>query len=162
MPKHDNIDSRETYELTKKPETRSRQELEAEVARLKAQLATPKPAAKPVKYSELPLISVMAQEDMDRAKELLAEFDSTKDCLKTLQSEEERIGKELAELQRKYGLEGLRYGGLAFKVSTQPGRVTLKEAKLIEAGVSAALIDKCKEQGKPFDMMKLERLKSEE
>lgn len=111
-----------------------------------------------VKFADLPLISVLDQPVMNRAKDLLEELDAIQQ-LKVMNGEREKeLEEELERIQRDYDLPGLRYGRLAFRWQMMDGRKTLSAEKLIECGVSAEIIERCKVAGKDFAKRELKIL----
>jgi len=65
---------------------------------------------------------------------------------------EARVGvikSQLAEIQTKFSLPGMRFGQTAFYSKTMSGRRTLSKEKLLQY-MSAADIEKCYEEGAPY------------
>lgn len=120
------------------------------------------PVQESIQFASLPLISCMSREDMDEAKRLLEEYDGTDTLLKQLEGEKEKLKKGLAELQKKYALVGMRWGGWAYATRTMEGRESLSKELLIQAGVGADVIKACTVRGKPYERAEFRRVKGEE
>lgn len=119
------------------------------------------PPSESIQFASLPLISCMDREDMDEAKRLLEEYDGTDTLLKQLEGEKDKLKKGLAELQKKYGLAGMRWGGWAYATRVMEGRESLSKELLIQAGVGADVIEACTVKGKPYERGEFRRLKGE-
>lgn len=104
----------------------------------------------PIVFADLPLISKLPQPLMNRAKELLEELDSIKQINKMNEEREKELEGELEGIQKENGLMGLRWGSWCFAWRMMEGRKTLSVEKLVENGVSAAVIEKCRVKGKDF------------
>lgn len=108
-------------------------------------------------FASLPLISVLGKKEMGRAKELLEEIWANEympdpETGEPIRRSEyvDRMKKELAELQQKNGVEGLRFNKWAFRSLERPGRKTLSKKLLVENGVEAEVIEASMQEGKPF------------
>lgn len=118
-------------------------------------------APESIQFASLPLVSCMSREDMDEAKRLLEEYDGTDTLLKQLEGEKEKLKKGLAELQKKYALVGMRWGGWAYASRAMEGRESLSKELLIQAGVGADVIKACTIRGKPYERAEFRRVKGE-
>mgnify|MGYP001557776701 FL=1 len=101
-----------------------------------------------IRYAELPLISVLEQREMDKARELMEELEAVKARREVEEEREEEIKVELGKIQREAELRGLRWGGWAFCQHDMPGRRTLDKEMLVAKGVGVEVIEACMKQGK--------------
>lgn len=119
--------------------------------------APPPAKAAPVKAATLPLISVLPKSKMAVARELMEELASLvyiddPDHPGTKIKHEARVSavkSQLAELQSKFQLQGLRYGQTAFYSKEMSGRRTLSKEKLLSF-MTAAQIETCYDEGAPY------------
>lgn len=100
-------------------------------------------------WAELPLISVLPKSEMQEAREALEELESINQLQEMYTEREDELKTKLREIQNKHELMGVRFGQLAFAATSTAGRKTLSTTKLIEAGVSAKVIEGCYIQGDP-------------
>lgn len=113
-----------------------------------------------VSWAMLPLISVLDPKSMRKAKLLLEEaaqlqeyIDMYEGRLKEIlgcKVKDEDVPGELEMIQQAAGLPGLRFGGLCYKASTQPGRRSLDRGLLVENGVPPETIEASMKEGRPF------------
>ena len=111
-------------------------------------------------FADLPLISKLPPAEMSRAKSLLEELDSIKQINAMNKEREDEVESELEEIQKGAGLLGLRWGHWAFAWRVMEWRKTLSVEKLVEAGVSAEVIERCKVQGSRFAKREFRNLES--
>lgn len=111
-------------------------------------------------FADLPLISKLPPAEMSRAQSLLEELDSIKQINQMNKEREDEVEAELEEIQKGAGLLGLRWGPWAFAWRMMEGRKTLSVEKLVEEGVSAEVIERCKVQGSRFAKREFRNLKS--
>lgn len=104
----------------------------------------------PIVFADLPLISKLPRPLMDRAKDLLEELDSIKQINKMNEEREKELEEELEGIQKENGLVGLKWGPMCFAWRMVEGRKTLSVEKLVENGVSAEVIERCRVKGKDF------------
>lgn len=141
--------------MSKKDDTEVKEQTKAEPTK------ADKP--EPLKWAELPLISVLAKKPMQRAKELLEELELQTYCIddngRYVKREDraDEIKAELEELQKEAETRGLRWGKFAFAATEQQGRETLDKELLLMHEVPAATIAKCYKRGKGFTKREFKR-----
>lgn len=101
-------------------------------------------------WAELPLVSVLPKDEMQEAREALEELESIHELQAMNAEREDELKTRLREIQNTHELMGIRFGQLAFAATSAQGRKTLSKTKLIEAGVSAKVIEACYAQGDPY------------
>jgi hypothetical protein len=110
----------------------------------------------PLKYADLPLISLFPAPQFTLARDLLQELEGIRDTEKAVKDRKDEILAELEKLQRNSQsvigepLRGFRYGQLAFAAEEMPGRETLNREALLMAGVSVEQLKAGMKRGKGF------------
>lgn len=112
------------------------------------------PKLQPLKYADLPLISLFPKPQMKTAESLLEELDELKNTKAAVESREEEIKAELEQLQRNAPLvggeaiRGFRFGDLCFAATPSNGRRTLSPELLVQNGVDPDVIKASYKPGK--------------
>jgi hypothetical protein len=110
------------------------------------------PSRPPLKYADLPLISIFPPQQFTSARDLLEELEMIKDSKKRIEDREKEILVELEQVQKSAPepIRGFRYGQLAFAAEEMEGRETLNKEALLMAGVSIDQIKAGMKKGKGF------------